>query len=138
MNAQQVAVHSDSQVVVNQINGSYEVRELQLKKYLQRVHALKTAFQQVHVHHIPRSQNKRADALSKLASSSFSLLSQKVLVEVLPRRSIEVKQVSVIEDVGDTGMTPILRYIESGWLPDDKNEARRLRLRASHYILQEK
>lgn len=83
MKAPKVHVNSDSQIVVNKINGSYEVREPQLKQYLQRVRTLIKAFQHVVVHHIPRSQNKRADALSKFASSSLSHLSQKVLVEAV-------------------------------------------------------
>lgn len=37
---------------------------------------------------IPRSQNKRADALSKLASSAYAHLTRKVLVEVLAGRSL--------------------------------------------------
>lgn len=137
MKASKVQVCSDSQIVVNQINGDYEVREPQLMKYLERITSLRSSFERFSIRNIPRSQNKRADALSKLASSSFSHLSKKVLVEILPQRSTEVQQVSVVEEVGDTWMTPIQNYLESGQLPTDKDEARRLQLRASHYILQD-
>lgn len=43
----------------------------------------------------------------------------------------------MVEETGDTWMTPITRYLESGLLPPDKNEARRLQLQASHYVLQD-
>lgn len=64
-------------------------------------------------------------------------MNQKVLVEILPCRSIDARQVKVITETGDTWMTPIQKYLESGELPPNRDEARRLQLRASHYILQD-
>lgn len=77
MKAEQVKVYSGSQVVVNQINGNYEIREPQLKNYLTHIHELAHHFSDLGIQHIPRFKNKRADALSKLASSSFSHLNKK-------------------------------------------------------------
>lgn len=34
-------------------------------------------------------------------------------------------------------MTPIIGYLKTGQLPADRNEARRLQLQASHYVLQD-
>lgn len=90
----------------------------------------------MYVQQIPRSKNRRADALSKLASSAYSHLITKVLVEVLPCRSTEVKQVSNVGDSGDTWMTPIWNYLSRGILPEDKNEARKVRVKAPKYIIQ--
>lgn len=136
MHAAQLQVYSDSQVVVNQINGSYEAKEPQLQKYLARVRQLLAKFSVAVVSRIPRSQNKRADALSKLASSSFLHLNKKVLVEVLSQRSIDAPFVGSIEEAGDTWMTPIFQYLESGSLPEDKLEVKKLMFRATRYVIQ--
>ena len=32
-------------------------------------------------------------------------------------------------------MTPIVRYLKEGWLPEDKTEARKIQIRAAHFII---
>ncbi|GJX26723.1 reverse transcriptase domain-containing protein [Tanacetum coccineum] len=52
---------------------------------------------------VPRSENKKADALSKIASTSFAHLSKQVLVEELKEKSISATEVlAVVEEEGDT------------------------------------
>ncbi|GJT63862.1 hypothetical protein Tco_1015342 [Tanacetum coccineum] len=54
---------------------------------------------------VPRSENKKADALSKIASTSFAHLSKQVLVEELKEKSITTVEVlAVVEEEGDTWM----------------------------------
>nr|GEU41622.1 reverse transcriptase domain-containing protein [Tanacetum cinerariifolium] len=86
---------------------------------------------------VPRSKNKKADALSKIASTSFAHLSKQVLVEVLENKSIKEKEVAaVIEEDGPTWMTQLVNYLKGGGvLPGDKKEARKLRLKARQYEL---
>ncbi|GJV28929.1 reverse transcriptase domain-containing protein [Tanacetum coccineum] len=45
---------------------------------------------------VPRSKNKKADALSKMASTSFAHLSKQVLVEILKEKSIQEKEVAAV------------------------------------------
>lgn len=59
-----------------------------------------------------------------------------MLVEVLPCRNTEVKQVQSIEESGTTWMTPIWNSLSQGIVPEDKNEARKLRLKAPKYVIQ--
>ncbi|GJW88906.1 reverse transcriptase domain-containing protein [Tanacetum coccineum] len=67
---------------------------------------------------VSRSKNKKADALSKIASTSFTHLSKQVLVEELKKKSINAAEVlAVVEEEGDTWMTPIFRYLSDGTLP---------------------
>ena len=61
--------HSDSQSVVQQFQGAFEVRELILTCYLQRVKELAYRFERFELIQIYRSLNQHADALSKLASA---------------------------------------------------------------------
>nr|GEY37439.1 reverse transcriptase domain-containing protein [Tanacetum cinerariifolium] len=85
---------------------------------------------------VPRSRNKKADALSKIASTSFAHLSKQVLVEVLETKSIPGKEVTaVIEEEGPTWMTELVNYLKEGILPGDEKEVRKLRLKARQYEL---
>nr|GEX10889.1 reverse transcriptase domain-containing protein [Tanacetum cinerariifolium] len=87
---------------------------------------------------VPRGKNKQADALSKIASTSFAHLSKQVLVEVLENKSIKEKEVAaVIEEDGPTWMTRLVDYLKEGVLPGDSKEARKLRLKARQYELME-
>nr|GEX24568.1 reverse transcriptase domain-containing protein [Tanacetum cinerariifolium] len=87
---------------------------------------------------VPRSKNKKADALSKIVSTSFAHLSKQVLVEVLETKSITGKEVTaVIEEEGPTWMTELVNYLKEGALPEDEKEARKIRLKARQYELME-
>nr|GFA76312.1 reverse transcriptase domain-containing protein [Tanacetum cinerariifolium]GFA76337.1 reverse transcriptase domain-containing protein [Tanacetum cinerariifolium] len=80
---------------------------------------------------VPRSKNKKADALSKIASTSFAHLSKQVLVEVLETKSITGKEVTaVIEEEDPTWMTELVNYLKEGTLPEDEKEARKICLKA--------
>ncbi|GJZ17462.1 reverse transcriptase domain-containing protein [Tanacetum coccineum] len=82
------------------------------------------------------TKNKKADALSKIASTSFAHLSKQVLFEVLKEKSIQEKEVTiVVEEDGLTWMTPIVEYLKDGTLPNNKKEARKLRIKARVYEL---
>ncbi|GKC90217.1 reverse transcriptase domain-containing protein [Tanacetum coccineum] len=52
---------------------------------------------------VPRSENKKADALRKMASTSFVHLTKQVLVEEPKEKSINIAKVlAVVEEEGDT------------------------------------
>ena len=108
-----------------------------MKRYLFKVQELQKHFQKFAITQIPRSKNRRADALSKLASSSFAHLTKNVLVEIVPCRSIDVKAVSSVEETGPTWMDPIINYLKAGALPNDPTEARKIRIKAPQYSLKE-
>ncbi|GJV05465.1 reverse transcriptase domain-containing protein [Tanacetum coccineum] len=86
--------------------------------------------------HVSRSKNKKADALSKIASTSFAHLSKQVLVEILNEKSINGKEVAaVVEEEEPTWMTPIVEYLRDGILPEDSKDASKLRIKARQYEL---
>ena len=70
MEADQLEVSSDSQLVVKQIEDSYEARGEKMILYLKKVQGLFKKFIRVQVKHVPRTENSRADALAKLATAS--------------------------------------------------------------------
>jgi ribonuclease HI len=62
-----VVLSGDSQLVIRQMNGEYEVRAEHLRAYHEWLVRLAGEFTSVRWQWIPRSQNARADALSKEA-----------------------------------------------------------------------
>ena len=68
--ADQLEVSNDSQLVVKQIEDSYEAIGEKMILYLKKVQKLLKKFMRVQVKHVPRSKNSRADALAKLATTT--------------------------------------------------------------------
>ncbi|GJW61398.1 reverse transcriptase domain-containing protein [Tanacetum coccineum] len=54
-------------------------------------------FRAFSIKQVPRSKNKKADALSKMASTSFAHLSKQVLVEELKEKSVNESEVLAVE-----------------------------------------
>ncbi|GKC09829.1 reverse transcriptase domain-containing protein [Tanacetum coccineum] len=139
MGVRNVHVSVDSKLVANQVLGAYVAKEENMIKYLEKVKSLVSGFANFSISQVPRSKNKKADALSKIASTSFAHLSKQVLVEILKEKSIQEKEVTtVVEEDGLTWMTPIIEYLKEGTLPEDKKEASKLRIKARQYELWEK
>ena len=67
MEANQLEVCNDSQLVVKQIEDDYEVKGEKMIRYLKKVRKLLKKFIRVQVRHILRTENSWADALAKLA-----------------------------------------------------------------------
>nr|GFB05376.1 reverse transcriptase domain-containing protein [Tanacetum cinerariifolium] len=87
---------------------------------------------------VPRSENKKADTLSKIASTSFAHLSKQVPVEILKNKSISEMEIStVIEEQNPTWMTPIIEFISKGTLPHEQKDARRIRHKAQRFELRD-
>jgi ribonuclease HI len=62
-----VTVAGDSQLIIRQMKGEYEVRTEHLAAYHTWLHTLAKEFQSVEWQWVPREENRRADALSKRA-----------------------------------------------------------------------
>nr|GEY27165.1 reverse transcriptase domain-containing protein [Tanacetum cinerariifolium] len=85
---------------------------------------------------IPRGENKKADALSKIASTSFAHLSKQVLLEKLREKAIDEKEVlAVVEEEGHTWMTTVYEYLTEGVLPEEKKKARMVRRMVGRYAV---
>jgi len=60
-------VYLDSELLAKQINGSYRVKNENLKVLMNEVRSLLTSFKFVQVKHVLRSHNSHADKLANLA-----------------------------------------------------------------------
>ncbi len=65
MGATEANIYLDSELVVKQINGQYRVKHENIKPLYKKAISLLSSFVKFSVRHVPREQNKRADALSK-------------------------------------------------------------------------
>lgn len=63
----EVVLYGDSQLVVRQMSGEYEVRAEHLRPYHERLRQLTGLFSRSEIRWIPREENQRADTLSKEA-----------------------------------------------------------------------
>jgi ribonuclease HI len=68
LGANTVEVRSDSQLIVEQLNGRFRVKDAELKPLFQKVQELHWRFAGFHIDYIPRGQNQEAD---KLANQAF-------------------------------------------------------------------
>jgi len=58
-------VHSDSELIVRQLNGQYKVKDAGLKKHFQQIKkTLSTSPFQFAIKHVPREKNREADRLA--------------------------------------------------------------------------
>ncbi|GJX30981.1 reverse transcriptase domain-containing protein [Tanacetum coccineum] len=132
MGVKNLQANVDSLLVANQVNETYIAKEAGMIQYLEKVKTLTNGFRMFSIKQVPRSENKKADALSKIASTSFAYLSKQVLVEELKEKSInEIEVLAVVEEEGNTWMTPIQEYLMEEILPIEANKARAVRWAAS-------
>ncbi|XP_021994438.1 uncharacterized protein LOC110891087 [Helianthus annuus] len=110
MGVKQIEAHVDSMLIAGQISGQYDAKGDVMALYLDQAKNLLQNFNSYKVHHINRSENKPADALSKLASTSFQHLAKDVRIEVLSNPSVPL-----------------------GILPENKAEARKIQYKSEHY-----
>ncbi|GJW09010.1 reverse transcriptase domain-containing protein [Tanacetum coccineum] len=101
----------DSKLVASQVNGTYEASKGSMIKYLAKARKYISEFKTFSIKNIPRGNNQKADVLSKQATT-------------------------IVEEEGDNWMTPIIKYLDEGIVPSDKNEARALRAKIGQYTME--
>ena len=102
---------SNSQLVVNQVQGNYFAKDLWMVAYLDEVKAMSTKIKDFKIHQIPREQNKKADALASLASAFNFISNMSVPLEFLQKPSIETAKFVYQIEVGLTWMDYIITYL---------------------------
>ena len=67
LNATDVEVFSDSELLVRQMNGEYRVKNEGLKPLFEKANTLAADFEEFRISHIPREQNTQADEMANKA-----------------------------------------------------------------------
>ena len=131
LGAESVLIQGDSQLIINQVNGICEAKESWMKKYLNKVKQLVKKFKEASFVQLPRDENMEAVALAKaaLAREPMDELDQ---VQYMP--SIDLPEVHQIGGE-ENWMTLIVIYLKDGRLLEDKDEAKKLRIRVAKYVL---
>ncbi|XP_056685828.1 uncharacterized protein [Spinacia oleracea] len=95
--AADVLVLSDSQLIVSQVEGEYEPKDDAMIKYMEKVRQEIQQLSNFEIQHIPRSENNKADALSKLASSASCDTPRHVFWEVKQLKSIDASRTDILD-----------------------------------------
>ncbi|GFY99208.1 hypothetical protein Acr_13g0006090 [Actinidia rufa] len=83
-------IFSDSQLVVNQVQGVYLAKDTRMVAYLDEVKTISGKIRDFKIRQIPREENKKADALANLASTFDFILDRCKPLEFLASPSIKV------------------------------------------------
>ncbi|KAL0361979.1 UNVERIFIED_CONTAM: hypothetical protein Sradi_3882400 [Sesamum radiatum] len=133
--ARHLLPYSDSQIVVNQVEGTYEAKEESMVQYLQQIENLKTKFHHFQIIQIPREENAKADSLSKLSSSLEDCRTRHITIHYLPEARTPLAVQPIV--IGEDWRPPIIKWVEEGLLPKNRWEAARLKTRATCFLMQE-
>ncbi|XP_075111353.1 uncharacterized protein LOC142181749 [Nicotiana tabacum] len=76
----------DSQLVVNQVTGTFQIKEHKLQKYQTEIHKLLPEFDECRFDQIPRALNIKADGLAKLVAATRNITKENVVTLPLVNR----------------------------------------------------
>ena len=133
-------VYGDSKLVINQLLTHYEVRNQGLVPYFRLASRLIEEFDGISLEHIPRSENKIADAFANLATTLALSEEERVNVPVCNRWALTEEytsetnaiSISIVED--EDWHQPLIDYLEHGKLPNDSRHKTEVRQRVPHLI----
>ena len=105
--------------------------------YLNKTKELQSAFDECAVSQVPRGENNHADALANLGSSIQTTNPKTIPVVYLQWPAVWKNEEEQVSDISNnqTWMTPIIEYLEQDILPEDKNEARRIRAKSARFTI---
>ena len=84
--ADRIRVFADSQLVVRQVLGEYEVKDPSLKAYNKLVKQLWQKFSQIQITQIPHEENSKVDELSRVDPDDPKA-TKRILIEILSHPS---------------------------------------------------
>ncbi|XP_071714512.1 uncharacterized protein [Rutidosis leptorrhynchoides] len=106
LEVKELSVYVDSQLVANQFNGIFEAHDESMQKYLKLVQELAVDF-------------------------DLFQITQEVKVKYIDTDSVS----AAVEVEEQSWMTPIVEFLNKGTLPIDSTEARKIKMKASMYLL---
>ena len=123
-------IFSDSKLVMGQVTGEMEAKDVRMQEYLNQVKRLRPGFDLFSLSHIARSGNTHADSLDTLATSSVGQLLRIILVEhrggggasKVAKNTTRVHQTRV----GPSWMDPIVAFLIDDILPEVKSEVEKI------------
>ncbi|KAL2226398.1 UNVERIFIED_CONTAM: hypothetical protein Sindi_1998500 [Sesamum indicum] len=134
--AMKIIIYSDSQLVVNQIQGSFETQDEKMAKHSLKAKDLLEKFEEASIVQVSRTKNAVADQLAKLASSMAAIRSRRITFLSSERAAIEEQEEIMCADLTPpTWKEEIVRFLTSGAVLENQKEAKALRGKASHFVM---
>ena len=133
--ARKLRCYSNSQLVHGQVANRYQDKEAAILRYYHAIKTLVDDFDCFKMYHIPREDNTTTDLLSKIASTKKTGHLKTIIHETLQAPMIDINEVMAGEEEEPDWMTPYKNFLTQGVLPSNKNEARRLKRKASYYVI---
>ncbi|GFS37725.1 hypothetical protein Acr_00g0053660 [Actinidia rufa] len=117
------------------VMGKFEARGVKMARYLKVAKNLLSEFQAVKIEQVGREFNAHADALASLTSTFKGNHGRTVAVDVVSIPNIEEAQSSVLVNMqlGPSWMDPIVNYLQTNLLSDDKKEAHKIRIKVAWF-----
>ena len=100
---------SDSQLVVNQVQGDYLAKDTRMVAYLDEVKTISSKIKDFKIFQIPIEDNKKVDALANLASVFDFISDKNIPLEFLA--NTWVTKTVFHPEIGPTWMDDILAYL---------------------------
>ncbi|XP_030969578.1 uncharacterized protein LOC115989840 [Quercus lobata] len=140
----QLEMLGDSKLFINQILKQYDVKKEDLILYCKYVKKLLANFEAITLEHIPRKENRQADALTNLATAlalsqeetTKVAISQRWVVTLVVEEEEEEQAniISVCLVEKEDWRQVIIEYLQHGRLLDDKRHKTEIRRRATRFI----
>nr|AAP54912.2 retrotransposon protein, putative, Ty3-gypsy subclass [Oryza sativa Japonica Group] len=135
-------VRGDSQLVVNQVMKEWSCLDDNMMAYRQEVRKLEDKFDGLELSHVLRHNNEAADRLANFGSKR-EVAPSDVFVEHLYTPTVPHKDTTQIAGTHDVALVeadwrePLIRFLTSQELPQDKDEAERISRRSKLYVMHE-
>lgn len=130
-------VYTDSQLVANQIEGSYETKDQSLRDYKELATNTIKEFKSVRTNLVKRDYVEDADVLAKLGATKNIKEDKWVQVRTLSHSALQKAQENLeITTSEDDWRTPITNFILDIAVQENSLEARKVKNQTAHYAVQ--
>ena len=139
MEGKTVEMFSDSRLVVGQVEGELEAKDLRMQEYLNQIRHLRTGFESFALLQIPRNRNTHANSFATLTTSLTQDLPRVILVEDLCKPTEKRREMIHIHQirVRPNWMDSIVLFLKEDILLEGKSEANKVRRKAPWFWLSE-
>ena len=135
MSTNRLLIQSNSQLVVGQVNIEYESRDPRMEKYVPLVKQRLGIFSAWKLEHILRDCNEKADTLAAVAASLLMTKTVFLPIYYQPNSSILTTRVSQVDEVSPSWMDPIVQYINTRELSNEKDKAHKVQIQSARSSL---
>ncbi len=118
--------------MVGQVKGGFEVRDPIMLKYHTKVKSLLAKIQKSEIINLPHSDTAEADLIAKAASEGHEVYQVPLYHQ---HRPCFEEETVLMTNSQVSWMTPIIKYLKDGILPEDKVQASKIARMAHQFTL---